>query len=95
MKSQMRDWVDQYSDECVMGDESNGLLAMDGYDDCIAGIVRRFNDTFVLYDHQKVIAKLMAQGMSEDEAVEFWEFNQVGGWHGDHTVGFLLKPPEG
>ena len=88
----MRDWVDQYSDECVMGDESNGLLVMEGYDDCVAGIVRRFNDTFVVYDYEKVIAKLMRDGMTEDEAVEFWEFNQLGAFAGDHTVGFLLRP---
>lgn len=89
----LRGWVDQYSDEFVQDDTSNGLLVMDGYDDCIAGVVRRFNDTFVVYDYQKVIAKLMKDGMTEDEAVEFWEFNQVGAWSGDHTPGFLMKPP--
>lgn len=92
--TRMRKWVDSYSDEFVMGDESNGLVVMDGFDECIAGVIRRFNDTFVVYDYQKVVEKLMKDGMSEDEAVEFWEFNQVGAWAGDHTVGFLMRPPE-
>lgn len=91
-KTGMRKWVDECSDECVMGDDSNGLLVMDGFDDCIAGIVRRFDDVFVVYDHAKVIGKLVAQGMSAAEANEFWEVNQAGAWVGAHTVGFLLKP---
>jgi hypothetical protein len=65
---------------------------MDGYDDCIVGVARRFTDTFVIYDYKKVIEKLMSDGMSEDDAIEFWEFNQVGGWMGDKTPGFLFTP---
>lgn len=90
----MRAWVDEKSDENVMGDESNGLLVMDGYDDCIVGIVWQFNRAFVLYDRQKVIAKLMKQdGMTEEEAWEFHEFNQASAWVGDHTPAFLDTPP--
>ena len=92
MSNPMRDWLDKYSDENVMGDDSNGLLVMDGYDDCIVGVVHRFNDTFVLYDRQRVLQRLMAEGMSYAEALEFHEFNQVGGWVGPHTVGFLETP---
>lgn len=90
----MREWVDQYSDQYIQCDESNGLLVMDNYDDCIIGIARRFNDTFVIYDQKKVIEKLMRDGMSHEEAAEFWEFNQVGAWLGDKTPGFLVTPDE-
>ena len=86
----MREWVDKYSDENVQDDESNGLLVMDGFDDCIVGVARRFNDTFVVYDQKKVIEKLMQDGMTYDEAFEFWEFNQVGGWHGSPTPAFFV-----
>ena len=89
----VRDWVDKFSDEMVMGDDSNGLLVMDGYDDCIVGVGQRFNDHFVIYDLEKVFAKLMADGMSRDEAIEFWEFNQVGAWVGPHTPAFIQVPP--
>ncbi len=88
----MREFVDAYSDEHVMGDESNGLLVMDGFDDCIAGVAHRFNDTFVVYDLAKVLKKLMADGMTEEEAREYWGFNQLGGWHGEHTPAFLVTP---
>ena len=91
---QVRAWLDQYSDDNVMDDESNGLLVMDGFDDCIVGVCHRFNDTFVVYDRRKVIAKLMADGMTEEEAVEFHQFNQLGAWVGDHTPAFIDTPEE-
>lgn len=69
------------------------FLLMDGYDDCIVGVVTRFGaEPFVVYDHKKVLAKLMLDGMSEEEAVEFHEFNQAGAWVGKHTPGFLDMP---
>jgi hypothetical protein len=67
---------------------------MDGFDDCIVGIVERFNDTFVLYDRRKVVAKLMADGMDHEEAEEWYSFNQLGAWVGEHTPGFLLETEE-
>jgi hypothetical protein len=30
---QVRAWLDQYSDDNVMGDDSNGLLVMDGFEE--------------------------------------------------------------
>lgn len=89
-----REFVDRFSDEFVMGDDSNGLLVMDGYDDCIVGVGQRFTDHFVVYDLDKVLAKLMADGMTEDEAIEFHEFNQLGAWVGPGTPVFLRFPRE-
>ena len=62
---------------------------MQGYDDCIAGIVERFGaPPIVCYDKGKVLARLMQDGMSEDEA-EFWSFNQIGAWVGESTPCFI------
>jgi len=67
------------------------LLVMDGYDDCIVGVVERFGqDPIVCYDKYKVIEKLQDDGgMSRDEAVEFFHFNHLGAWMGDLTPCFL------
>ncbi len=92
MSETPREFVDRFSDEFVMGDDSNGLLVMDGFDDCIIGVGQRFTDHFVVYDLKKVIAKLMEQGMSEEEAIEFHEFNQLGAWVGPGTPVFLHFP---
>jgi len=69
------------------------MLTMDGYDDCIAGICIRFGqEPVIIYDRAKVIARLMNDGMTEDEAEEFHEFNQAGAWVGERTPAFLLLP---
>jgi len=66
-------------------------MTMDGYDDCIAGVVQRFGcPMIVCYDKIKVIQKMMSQGMTEDEADEFFEFNQLGAWVGDTTPCFII-----
>ena len=70
------------------------LIVMDGFDDYLLGIAERFNDVFVVYDREKVIAKLMAEGMDREEAEEFHGFNQLGAWVGEHTPAFLLSLEE-
>jgi len=72
-------------------------LIMDGFDDCILGILERFSidKPIVVYDREKVIAKLMDKdGMTHEEALEFYYFNQVGAWVGETTPAFLIKLPE-
>ena len=66
------------------------MLKMDGFDDCILGLFTRCGmDPIICYDEDKVIAKLMSQGMTRDEAYEFYEFNQASAWAGDGTPGFV------
>lgn len=68
------------------------MLKMDGYDDCIIGVFDRCGqEPLLCYDPEKVIAKLMDQGMDRDEAVEFFHFNQAGAWMGEGTPGFLYE----
>lgn len=71
--------------------ETNELLTMDGYDDCILGIGYRagINNPYVVYSTQKIINKLMKDGMSYHEAYEFHEFNQACAWVGEKTPGFV------
>jgi len=71
--------------------EDYELLIMDGYDDCVEGIVERFGmNPIVCYDKEKVLNKLR-KDMSEEEAYEWFEFNQIGAWLGDATPCFLTK----
>lgn len=66
-----------------------GALKMDGYDDCVIGIVERINmSPVLLYSRPKVIKRLMKDGMNRDEAEEFFEFNQLGAWIGEGTPAF-------
>jgi hypothetical protein len=84
-------WIDDIADRY----EGVEILRMDGYDDCVVGLVTRIGHTPILcYDRAKIIAKLVAEGMDEDEADEFFEFNQAGAWVGQGTPCFLSERPE-
>jgi hypothetical protein len=55
------------------------LRLMTGYDGCILGIENaRCDAPTVIYSFDKVIARNMEDGMSREDAVEFWGFNQDG-----------------
>ena len=67
-------------------------MKMDGYDDCIVGIVEGFGSTRLLcYDKEKVLERLMANGMEYDEAQEYYEFNMLGAFVGEGTPCFIDK----
>ena len=78
---------------CDIGIEC--ALTMDGYDDCVVGVLERYGmEPIVIYDKERVIEKLMDEGCDSYEgANEYYEYNQLGGWHGDKTPGFLIKLP--
>ena len=72
-------------------------LIMDGFDDCVVGILERFgiDQPIVVYDREKVIAKLIDRdGMTHEEALDFYYFNQLGAWAGEKTPAFLIKMSE-
>lgn len=59
-------------------------------DEAIIGVAERFNDTFVVYDKQKVLEIMVKRdGMSYEEAMEFFDFNIVGAWVGPKTPAFV------
>lgn len=62
---------------------------MVGYDDCVIWIVQRFGmEPVVLYDQKKVIDKLVSEGSSEEDALEWFSVNQLGSWNGEGTPAF-------
>lgn len=87
-----REYVDDFSDAVTEGG-GEGLITMVGYDDCIAGIGQRFTDYFVIYDFEKVIAKLVSSGMTREEAIEFHEHSHLGAWDGNTSPVFMHLPP--
>lgn len=67
-------------------------LYLDGFDEAIIGVVNRFTQSpLVLYDEKKCIKILMKQGMTQDEAEEYFEFNVIGAWVGDMTPYFMVS----
>jgi hypothetical protein len=77
------DVVDLYGDDLMFMDPSY-------FDKAIIGVVTQFNNTVVCYDKKKVIDILIKHdGMDEDEALEYFDFNISGAWIGEMTPGFL------
>ena len=64
------------------------LLFIDGHDNAILGVSRKFNYYSVIYDKKKVISNLL-EHMDYESAIEYFEFNIVGAWLGDNTPTFL------
>jgi hypothetical protein len=65
-------------------------LFADGFDEALIGVVERAcQPPIALYDREKCIAILMKQGAgTREEAEEYFEFNTLGAWVGDHTPAF-------
>ena len=79
--------LEQYSEEPFM--------KMDGYEECIVGVVEQFGRPPILcYDKTKILAKLIDDGMTDDEAEEFFEYNQIGAYVGDSTPCFVTLMTE-
>ena len=62
----------------------NGLLFADGLDDAIIGICP---DTLrVVYSRTKVIEIFIKDDfMTEDDAIEYFDYNVIGSWVGEDT----------
>jgi len=70
--------------------DEHEMLTMDGFDDCIIGVMERYGQNpVVCYDKEKVIQSLESDGMDRDEAEEFFYYNQIGAWMGNATPCFL------
>jgi len=63
------------------------MLKADGLNEAIIGVGSRCGQKdLIVYNVDKVIEILMKRdGMTEEEAFEFFEFNIQGGWHGEET----------
>lgn len=68
----IRDWLDNIADEGELD-----LLVMDGFDECIVGIVEEAGeDPKAVYDRELVIDNL-AKEMGYEDAREYHDFNQT------------------
>jgi hypothetical protein len=68
------------------------LLVLDPeyFDEAILGVASRINTVAVCYSESKIIEILMREdGMDYDEAFEYYQFNIIGAWMGEHTPVYL------
>jgi|LauGreSuBDMM15SN_2_FD.fasta_scaffold403017_1 hypothetical protein len=82
MNTRREELSEQYPDLLVMDP--------DYLDEAIVGVVTRIGLEAVCYSTEKVIEILMQHSdMTEEEAIEYMEFNMKGAWVGETTPVFL------
>jgi len=71
-----------------------GHLTADGFEDAFVGVGRQFTKPVAVYDREKCIEVLVARdGMSMEEAEEYFEYNVQGAYVGEDTPIFMEKFP--
>lgn len=71
----------------------DGALLADGFEDALVGFGYQFNYPIAVYNRDKCIEILMDRdGMSDIDAIEFFDFNVAGAWAGKSTPVFLEPP---
>ena len=73
-----------------VGDDYSILLA-DGLDEAFIGIGWQFNTPLAVYDRDKCIEILESQGMTPEEAQEYFYYNTQGAYVGEQTPIFLER----
>lgn len=73
--------------------EQQGSIVYDQFAKAFLGNLFRFgkSDPVAVYDYRKVIRILVKDGMSMRDAVEWFDFNIVGGYLGETTPVFLNR----
>ena len=63
----------------------------DGFDDAIIGVTQRMNEEpLVAYSVDKMVEIMVERdGMTHEDAVEYFDFNIGGGWIGPNTPMFI------
>lgn len=70
--------------------DPNTLYA-DGFEDALIGLGWQHTKLIAIYDYDKCVEILMDRdGMTNEEAIEWMEYNVVGSWVGDYTPVFLM-----
>ena len=72
----------------MMEDIEQTTLLADGFDAAIVGITESF-PVQVIYDHDTCVQILQADGMKEEEALEYFHFNVLGAYVGEQTPIFM------
>ncbi|CAB4144142.1 hypothetical protein UFOVP460_19 [uncultured Caudovirales phage] len=81
--AKLKDFLMEMTDEVVIAD---------GLSDAFVGLAQTGSEgkTVAVYDSVKIIGILMEQGMTQDEAVEYYEYNILGAYVGDATPIYLV-----
>jgi len=70
-------------------DLAEGAVILEGFDDCIVGVSESFGEEpRIIYSKKQIITKLM-KDMSQEDAVDYYYYNIVGGMFGTQNPIFV------
>lgn len=93
MRPVTRHWTKEQMDALAEEQCVEGALLADGYEAAFLGYGTMFSHAVAVYNYEHCIRILQERdGMSYEEAVEFFEFNTAGAWVGENTPVFLHTP---
>jgi hypothetical protein len=74
-------------DDIIEQCPESSFLKADGYDDCILGYENDYNGNLrLIYSVKAILNKMVTEDeMSEEDAIEHFEFNMRGGYVGEQT----------
>ena len=78
-----------------LSDEYGDLLFMSEaeFDEAIIGVAERIGmEAVVAYDIDKII-EILSRDMTEEEAIEYFDFNIIGAYVGERTPVYIKKSP--
>ena len=76
--------------EATGGQVMEGALTADGFEKALLGFGHQFNTPVAVYSKDRCLHVLMERdGMSREDAIEYFDFNVAGAWVGESTPVFL------
>ena len=81
-EQEVQDWIIEYNEEALLAD---------GFEEAFLGVSEVFGrPPLATYDRDKCIDILIQRdGMTYEEAVEYFDFNVRGAWVGESTPSYL------
>ena len=74
------------------------ILKIDDYDDCVIGIGQTWHGNMLvdrlIYDGEKMLDKMVENGMDREGALEYMDFNILSAYVGESTPIVLWPVPE-
>lgn len=84
LRKQIDEWIiDNYPD--------SEILIADGLEEAFMGVAMQFTTPMAIFDEDKCIDILVTQGMTTEEAIEYYNFNIIGSYVGVNTPAFIKK----
>jgi len=72
--------------------ENENAVTVTGHDDAIIGMAYTYGkNPVVLYSIEKILDKLVDDGMSRDEAFEFFDYNILGSYISENNPVFMMR----